>query len=80
METRTKLNILEVCFAVFVVVGLATVVVFIMVIPQQEEIHHLQVSINNKTNVSADYRQGWNDCINELQHYRERATNTTAVK
>jgi len=77
MKTKTKISILELCIIAFVVIVIMACVMLLSIIPQQNEINYLQDTIKNKTNVSADYRQGWNDCINELQQYRKLADNAT---
>ena len=38
----------------------------------------LQERLDEKTNVSDDYRKGWMDCIEELEKIRKMATNMTA--
>lgn len=43
----------------------------------RDEPDMLKEQINNKQDVSDEYRQGWNDCIDFLIHERMKAVNMT---
>jgi len=78
MKVENKVTLIQVGVLIMIIAIIVTVFVLFTFIPQQEEIHHLQSTIDDNQNVSSDYRQGWNDCIQELIHYRKQSTNITA--
>jgi len=65
-----------------IIIGISLLSLLLMDEMQNEdEIDHLyQViqNMQNDKNISSDYVQGWNDCISELVHYRQRAQNVTS--
>ena len=76
---KTKSNIKEL---VIVVVVIAICIMVVSFLKQFEEIPKTDVQIlqdilDNKTGMSNDYRQGFNDCINELQKLHPKVGDTT---
>jgi hypothetical protein len=41
---------------------------------QKTDAQILQEILDNKTGVSEEYRQGWNDCVNELEKLHPNTT------
>ena len=59
--------------AVFIIIG--ALVCF--QIPRHPEEEYLQDRIDNKVNVTDEYRLGWNDCVRALRVFNRLATNMT---
>lgn len=43
-----------------------------------EAMDHAHDTIDSMQNVSDDYRQGWNDCLDDIDDYYSKAHNTTS--
>jgi cell division protein FtsL len=80
MEESKKVNVIEVAIVIFIIVVATTLIVFTYSAAQNENVHHLKDMMASNTTASDDYRQGWNDCIKELEHYQNRSVNTTGGK
>jgi flagellar basal body-associated protein FliL len=78
-ENKEKISIIPIILLI-VIYGIPIGAIFFMnYIQDTAEIDELHNVIDNRYNVSKEYVQGWNDCINYLIHIRTRATNMTAA-
>ena len=44
-----------------------------------EQIAECRDELNNRENVSDEYRDGWNDCLDYFEKVRQQATNLTML-
>lgn len=83
MEKKKKETIISVITITLLVIMLAIggMITYLLIIPELEHqgnVDHLKDVIADKDAVSDEYRQGWNDCIQELETWHRRAANATA--
>lgn len=50
-----------------------------LAIMHNEAMDHACDTINSMDDVSDDYRQGWNDCLDSIDDYYSKAHNTTST-
>lgn len=51
---------------------------YTMEIMNQDYLSKVQNDIDDRINVSEEYRQGWNDCISRFKYWQNYATNMTS--
>lgn len=79
-ETKLGLHGMLVLILMFgLIIGLIVLTSWYFSLPHEDEPEYLQEIIDNKTNVSNEYRLGWEQCIKALINYRVRVTNVTTA-
>jgi len=65
-----------------ILVGIVGGYVFATVVDaiDDENVDQCRDEIRSRDNVSEDYRDGWNDCLDYLEWVRQHATNLTMIQ
>ena len=78
-ETRDNSTlIIAILMAIMIIIPMGAVS-YMGYLQDQREVDRLRQEIKDKQNVSNDYIQGWNDCIDKLVSIRNEATNVTSI-
>jgi hypothetical protein len=67
-------------WSVVIILAILFIIICVLMciqLPYHPEEDYLQERIDNKVDVSDEYRQGWNDCVDALRYFNRMARNVT---
>ena len=61
------------------VIAISLMATWVFTLYEDEEVNHLSDTIEDMSNVSSDYYQGWIDCVQELIRFRNTVSNVSML-